>query len=260
MPIEHAEDHVEKRLSSRENREPEAVARLRSEAALLARLSATGVTPRLLASGEDGLGPWHRIERVRIPTLAERFARANGPLDPAWLERAVRASFGALASLHEAGDASGPLLVVHADLSPANIAVEDNASRAIVLDLDLAWWREGPVRNDGAFRGTIAYVAPEIARGERPTQQSDLFALAATLLHGVKGVAPRLGTRQGMGKAVPSFAALLAMAAEAPLLTEEDRLLLAAQGPAHAALLSCLAHDPTDRPPSARSVLAAITG
>jgi eukaryotic-like serine/threonine-protein kinase len=248
MPVEHAENHVEKRLSSRERDEPEAVLRLRSEAALLARLSGLGITPRLLDSGEDGQGPWHRTERVRLPTLADRLASANAPLDPSWIERAVLVTFGALASLHEAADASGPLLVVHADLSPANIAIDDTASNAVVLDLDLAWWREGPARHDGAFRGTIAYVAPEVARGERPTPRSDLFSLAAALIHGVTGEPPRCA---------PSFAALLAMAVEAPLLRDEHARL-GARGPGHTALVACLAHDPADRPASARSVLAAI--
>ncbi|MBX3223218.1 MAG: hypothetical protein KF795_22090 [Labilithrix sp.] len=251
MPIAHAEDHVDKRLSARERLEPEAIARLRSEAALLALLSDLGVTPRLLASGEDELGPWHRIERVRVPTLSDRLARAPGPLATAWIERAVRATLGALASLHEAADTRGPLLVVHADLSPANVAIDDAATRAVLLDLDLAWWRDGPSRLDGAFRGTIAYVAPEVARGEPPTAASDLFALAATLLHGVNGVPPRDG---------PSFAALLAAAAEAPLLDEAARGRLAAKGPGHAALAACLAHDPAHRPASARAALAVLDG
>ena len=253
MPVEHAEDHVEKRLSAREKGEPEAIARLRSEAALLARLSGLGVTPRLLESGEDARGPWHRVERVPFPTLAERLARAGGPLDPSWIERAIRAAFGALATLHEAADASGPLLVVHADLSPANIAIDDTGTRAVLLDLDLAWWREGPARLDGTFRGTVAYVAPEVARGERPTPQSDLFALAATFLHAVTGAPPRVGS---------TFAALLAMAPEAPQLGHEHehaRERLAARGPGHAAVIACLAQAPADRPASARAVLATST-
>lgn len=248
MPVAYAQHHVEKRLTSRELREPEAVARLRSEAALLARLSGHGVTPRLVASGEDALGPWLRVERVLAPTLAERLARADGPLDASWIERAASASFAALATLHEATDERGPLHAVHADLSPANVVLDDAAGRVILLDLDLAWWRDGPERRDGAFRGTIAYVAPEVARGERPTPASDLFALAATLLHAATGAAPRSGS---------SFAALLAAAAETPVL-DEARARLAERGPGHAALVACLAHDPVRRPASARQALAGV--
>jgi serine/threonine protein kinase len=244
MPIFHAGEHVEKRLSARERSEPEAIARLRSEAILLGLLSDAdcGVTPQLLAHGEDEAGPWHRIERIALPTVAERLAAAQGcPLDPVWIERAAEAGFRALARLHDATDASGPLHVVHADLSPSNVAIDDHGSRLVLLDLDLAWWRDGPSR-DGAFRGTIAYAAPETTRGEPPTVQTDLFSLAAIFLHCATGRPPRTGA---------SFAALLASAAEMPLAVADAVL----GGPSRRAVVGCLAHHPPDRPRSAHEVL-----
>ena len=123
-------------------------------------------------------------------------------------------------------------------------------TRAFLLDLELASWRGGSAR-DGAFRGTIAYVAPEVARGEPPTIASDLFALAATFLHATTGAPPREG---------PSLAAVLAAAAERPLLDERHiaGIGLAARGPAYAAIARCLAHLPSDRPSSAHDVLALL--
>lgn len=244
MPIAYDTDYVEKRLSSRDRHEPQAMADLRSEATLLSRLSTLRVTPRFIASGDDAGGPWHRIERISLPMLATRL---SAPLETEWIERAVHATFDVLARLHEATDSAGTLSIVHADLSPANIAIDDAGSQAVLLDLNLAWWREGPKR-DGSFRGTIAYVSPEIARGEAPTTRSDLFSLAASLLHAVTGRPPRSG---------PSFAALVALAGESPILSAEDARL-AARGPGHAALLACLAHAPEDRPPSARAVLETL--
>src|SRR5690348_13806286 len=103
MPIHTAETHVEKTLSTRERGEPEAVLRLRSEAVLLGLLSSTGITPRLLAQGEDARGPWHRLERVTLPTFAEHLTAANGkPLDEAWIERTAEAAFRGLDVLHRA--------------------------------------------------------------------------------------------------------------------------------------------------------------
>ena len=245
MRVERVDIHTfEKRLSSRELAEPEARVRLRDEATLLAALGGT-VTPKLVGTGEDERGPWLRMERIPFPTLATRLA---GPtLAPAWIERATRAAFHALAELHEARDASGPLLVVHADISASNLALDDDGTRAVLLDLELATWR-GSAARDGAFRGTVGTCAPEVARGEAPTVASDLFALAATLLHAAIGAPLRDG---------PSLAALLAVAAERPILDEPviARLDLAARGPAHAALLRCLAHAPSDRPKTARAVL-----
>jgi eukaryotic-like serine/threonine-protein kinase len=245
MPVVFAPDHVEKRLSLRERAEPEAALRFRSEAAILTRLSTLRVTPRLLASGEDAAGPWLRIERIPMPMLASRLL--GQPLDLAWVDRAIRSAFAALAEIHEAEDRGGPLRVIHADLSPANVAIDDTATRAMILDFDLACWREGPPR-DGAFRGTILYTAPEIARGDLPTVQSDLFSLAATLWHAASGAPPRVGS---------SLAALLATAGEKPVFTEGAPV---PRSSGEAALIPCLAHDPRDRPASARDVVLACGG
>ncbi|HEY8074726.1 MAG TPA: hypothetical protein VIF62_11465, partial [Labilithrix sp.] len=220
---------VEKRLSSRDLREPEARAALAAEAALLGALGGR-VTPRLVGSGEDAGGPFLRTAAVPWPTLAERLEKAA---DATFVEAAVRATFLALAGLHEAEDADGPLDVVHADLSPANVAVAPDGSTATILDLGLALAR-GSAPRDGAFRGTPLYVAPEVARGERPSVQADLFSLAATLLHVATGEAPRGGG---------SLAVLVARAGDEPVL-DPRRAALAARGPGHAAMIACLAHDP----------------
>jgi eukaryotic-like serine/threonine-protein kinase len=233
---------LEKRLTPRERGEREAQERLRAEATLLGMLGGR-ITPRLIAAGEDAHGPWLRVEKLPFGSLAERLRRERP--DAAWVERAARAAFAALAELHDARDERGPLGVLHGDLSPANLLVDDDAARVVLVDLELALWRDGPPQ-DGAFRGTIAYAAPEVARGEALTARSDLFGLAATLLHAVTGEPPRRG---------PSLAALLTRAADEPLLDERVRAL-SVRGPGHAAIVSCLAHDPAARPASSREVLA----
>lgn len=237
---------LEKRLSSRELAEAESWTAIRHEGSLLAALGGRN-TPMLLERGEDARGPWFRMARVSFPTLAERLENASGPLDQAWIERAARSSFAALASLHEASDERGSLAIVHADISPANLAIDDEGYAAVLLDLGLASSRDAP-RRDGTFRGTLAYAAPEVARGEVPTIRSDLFALAATLLHAVTFALSRRGT---------TAAALLLNAAEVPILSPELRKI-AERGPGHGAIVACLAHDPEMRPASARSVVLAL--
>jgi len=240
--------YVEKRLSSREVSEPEAVARLRSEAALLVHLAGTGITPRLIDHGQDERGPWIRTERLAMPTVAERLV-VEHVITSEWIEAATLASVRALIALHDACDAQGQRLdIVHADLSPGNLAIDDEGSNVVILDFDLAWWRESPPRDDGAFRGTIAYVAPEIARGERPTAKSDVFSLGALLLHAATGQSPRAIDT------MPSFAALLVAAAETPLVAPAH---LAERGRGHAAILRMIAHDPSDRPSPAELLLDA---
>jgi serine/threonine protein kinase len=235
---------IEKRLTSRELAEPEAILRLQSEGVLLERLGGR-VTPKLVARGEDAAGPFHRTEKIAHPMLSDRL-EGEAALDTGFIERAARKAFAALAEIHSATDEKGPLSVVHADLSPTNLAVSDDGEEVIVLDFNLASWRESAPR-DGAFRGTIAYSAPEVARGEAPTVRSDLFSLAAIFLHAMTGIVPRSG----------DLAALVVRAAEEPLRKPEHEPL-ASRGPAHGAILSCLAHDPNARPNEARAVLAAM--
>jgi serine/threonine protein kinase len=242
MPVSFTESYVEKRLSLRERTEPEAVFRLRNEADLLEAIAhapavdglstVRDVVPRLIARGDDAGGPWHRVERIRAPLLADN---AGGP---SWVERAARAALSALAILHES-----PLAILHRDLSPTNIAADE--TRTVFLDFDLASWRGGSLPRDGAFRGTIATASPEAARGEPLDARSDLFALAASFVSVSLGRALRQG---------PIAAALL-RAAEEPILDDELRIKLIAIGPAHAALVRCLAFVPDDRPPSARDAL-----
>lgn len=245
----------EKRLTPRERDEDEAIARLRAEGALLEALDrragnddASRVTPALLERGEDAGGPWLRTAALPFPTLADRVAAAASPLPAAWVEAASHAAFDALARLHDARDARGPLGVVHADLSPSNVAVDDDASRVVFLDLELARWRDAPPPpRDGAFRGTVAYTAPEIARGEEPTTAGDRFSLAATLLFAAMGRPPRAHAH------APSFPAMLAAAAEVPLvetLPPAVRATLdggATRKDGYAKILAALAHDPAAR-------------
>jgi len=215
---------------------------LRAEAKLLKALGGI-VTPAFVDAGDDARGPWLRMARVPFPTLAERLENVGGPLAPAWIERCARAAFHALAVVHEARDDSGPLHIVHADISPANLAADSDARHVVLLDFGLSCFRGFPQR-DGAFRGTIAFAAPEVARSEVPTPKSDLFSLAAALVAAAMGKSPR--------PPLP-LPALIAMAADVPIVTSEI-LVLADRGPAHAALVRCLAHDPALRPDSAREI------
>jgi serine/threonine protein kinase len=160
------------------------------------------------------------------------------------IAEAARAAFAALASVHEAADLDGPLAVVHADLSVDNVAVAEDASGAMMLDFGLACWR-GSAARDGSFRGTLTYAAPEIARGEAPTTRSDLFSLAAALLHVATGTPPRSET---------GGPALLTVAATEPLPYEGAPSIRGL-----VALLGCVEVAPGKRPGSAREVLEALS-
>lgn len=143
------------------------------EATALSGLEGLGV-PRVVAFGT--LPASHR--RYMVRELAPGRSLEEMLDDRAGAESNVVASLAALAeacekltSLHRAG-------LLHGDLKPANIVVDD-AGHATLVDLGLAApWREGGTQAKGL---TPRYAAPELFTGAPLTVRAEVFALGATL-------------------------------------------------------------------------------
>ncbi len=234
-----------KRVAPHASASADAHADLLREGRILLALDGRG-SPKLIETGEDARGPYVLTERCSgraLATLDRSEVRARFP-------SLVVAAFSALAAVHEAGDAEGPLRVVHGDVTASNLFAITTLDACVLIDFQLACDRAGGPRRDGAFRGTMATVAPEVARGEAPTERADVFSLAMTLVDAVLGCPMR---PEGLDPAVR-----LVLAAEEPLAF--DAALLAGWAPeAFAnALEHCLAHPPSHRPSSAREVLGTL--
>jgi serine/threonine protein kinase len=136
----------------------------------------------LVEWGSDDRGEFLLEARAAGSAVRELVREAGPPVDRAtWLELA-RAASRALSCLHQLRDQRGELRFVHGDVSPDNLFFERPA-HATFIDLSSATFREGPDPVFPSGRGTLPYVAPEVARGEvRPRADSDTYALAATLL------------------------------------------------------------------------------
>lgn len=78
--------------------------------------------------------------------------------------------------------------VTHCDIKPANIML-GAYGEVYLADWGLAWEMGAPY--DGVPRGTPRYMAPEQARGERPSAGTDVFLLGATLYEVLTGRPPR---------------------------------------------------------------------
>jgi len=215
---------------------------LTNEADVLRALNGANVgdVPRLLDAWNGGIA----IEWLALPTLREAVAalRQSRTLRDA----AARAAFGCLADVHAARDESGALGIVHGDVSPDNLYVARTGESSKVADFGLAVWRDGSTPDAGVFRGTLAYASPEAARAEPLDGRADDFALAASLLHVVTGVALRQA-----GAASDPTPALLVEAGTRPLDASHPWRALAPQlfdGQVADALLACLAFDRRDRP------------
>jgi serine/threonine-protein kinase PknK len=98
--------------------------------------------------------------------------------DQAGLVRLAADLAGALAALHDAG-------LVHGDVAPQNVLVDDDTGRAVLVDLGFAAARGG----DRIARGTPAYMAPEALAGH-VDPRGDLWGLGAVLVRLATGAAP----------------------------------------------------------------------
>jgi serine/threonine protein kinase len=209
-----------------------------TETRVLEALARVDGVPRILETWEGGLA----LEVIPFPTLHS--SRAALRADAAFRQRAVRAAFRRLASIHDARDADGvPLDVVHGDVSPDNVYVSPSGEEIVLGDFGLARGRRlAAAPAEGAFFGTLRYAAPEVARGERADARADDFALAASLLETATGIT--------LHEEKPSAAALVE-AGTVPLGPAHPWRNLAQSlfdPPLAAHLIGCLAFDRRNRP------------
>jgi len=175
-----------------------AVQRFVREAAITARLQHPGIVP-LYDLGRDERGqPFLCMKLVEGASLEQRIAGCGDLQARLGLVSHVIAAAEAIAYAHREG-------VIHRDLKPANILV-GAFGEAVVIDWglakDLSQETDLPVDEDtgegvisdltaaGSLLGTIRYMPPEQARGERVDARSDVYALGAVLYHVLAGVAP----------------------------------------------------------------------
>ncbi len=140
--------------------------RFRREAQAAAALSHPNIV-QVFDYGIDDGRPFLVMEHVEGANLAERLADPAAP--PPDARRFARELLEALAHVHGAG-------IVHRDIKPANILLDARGSLH-VTDFGIAH-SEGlsALTQTGVVIGTMRYLAPEVAEGERPTVATDLYA------------------------------------------------------------------------------------
>jgi serine/threonine-protein kinase len=118
--------------------------------------------------------PYLVMEHVAGPTLQDRLDREGSPELEELLRIAMQTAEG-LAAAHRQG-------VVHRDIKPGNILLENGVARVKITDFGLARAiDDGTVTQSGFLPGTPAYLAPEQAAGEGVDHRSDLFSLGSVL-------------------------------------------------------------------------------
>nr|WP_280758855.1 serine/threonine-protein kinase [Prescottella agglutinans] len=186
--------------------------------------------------------PWLVMEYLPSRSLAEAMNLVDTlpPLEVAQIGAQIAA---ALTDAHAAG-------ILHRDIKPGNILVADRGDALGIVkisDFGIARAKgDAPSGKAGVITGTPAYFAPEVARGDDPTEASDVFSLGATLYTVVEGQPPF-----GLDS---DPIALLHRVAKAEIYRPS------LSGPLTDTLLHMLEPDPTRRPTmaQARDALAAV--
>jgi len=80
--------------------------------------------------------------------------------------------------------------VVHQDIKPANILIENRLKRPLVADFGIARALEGEYKSDGLVVGSPLYMAPEQARCESTDGRADIYSIGVMLFEMTVGMLP----------------------------------------------------------------------
>jgi eukaryotic-like serine/threonine-protein kinase len=161
--------------------------RFAQEARVLSELNHPAIV-RYVAHGETGDGhPYLAMEWLAGEDLAQRLARSRLGVGES-LEVARRVA-EALAAAHQRG-------VVHRDVKPSNVLLVDGQpARAKLLDFGIVRMAISgaaptamPMTRTGAVMGTVGYMSPEQAIGDKNLDaRTDVFALGCLLFECLTG-------------------------------------------------------------------------
>ncbi|MEV5831200.1 serine/threonine-protein kinase [Spirillospora sp. NPDC052242] len=181
--------------------------------------------------------PWLVTAYVPGPSLQDAVAD-HGPL-PVRTVRTLGAGLAeGLAAVHACG-------LVHRDLKPGNVILAADGPRVIDFGIVRAL-EDTSGTATGAIVGTVAYMAPEQARGDREIRPpADVFALGSVLAFAATGEPP-------FGRTPP--------AAVMYRILHADPDLTGVPGDLRDLVAACLAKDPGDRPAVADVLAACAAG
>jgi tRNA A-37 threonylcarbamoyl transferase component Bud32 len=215
--------------------------RFRREARLAAQLEHPNIV-RLYSYGESDDLLYFVMEYIRGETLGQLLDRVRA-LPPSKARAILDDITGALVYAHGQG-------VIHRDVKPSNILIDDITGRAMLADFGIS---RSVRTTDGVtdtrlLIGTPAFMSPEQAAGDRELDgRSDLYSLGVVGYNILAGNPPFLGTTAEIIRQH--------IAAEAPALKEvvpnapDDLAMILAR---------CLAKDPADRWSDAASLRRAL--
>lgn len=218
----------------------EAQVRFEREYDLLEGLSHPGIV-RILDRGT-----WHgryyfAMSYVPWPSLEQRLNERHGPRGRGFSTTDIlsitRGLCDALQHMHDRG-------IVHRDLKPTNILVSDECETRLI-DFGVARSLASELTRTGMILGSLTYLSPEQARGDRTVgPRSDIFAVGLLLYEmvtGRKAYTDATGYIQNVLKGEVPFSRL-------------REVCPPAGPPLDAVVMKALSYDPNDRQESAQGL------
>ncbi len=148
--------------------------RFAREARAAAAIVDDHVVPILDVQSDGDEVPFLVMQYVHGGSLQQRIDR-DGPLGVAEILRIGMQTAKGLAAAHWQG-------LIHRDVKPSNILLDEGVERALLTDFGLARAEnDACLTRSGIHPGTPHYMSPEQVRGESIDARSDLFGLGCTL-------------------------------------------------------------------------------
>ncbi|HMI48043.1 MAG TPA: serine/threonine-protein kinase, partial [Gemmatimonadaceae bacterium] len=216
------------------------------EAETAAQLNHPNIVPIYTVEEKDNL-VYFVMAYIKGDNLGQRLQQ-HGPIAPVEVRRILREVADALSYAHNRN-------VIHRDIKPDNIIIDEETGRAMVTDFGIARALtdsgDSRLTATGMAIGTPAYMSPEQSAGDSAIDgRSDLYSL------GVVGYQMLCGQPPFVANNTPSM--LVKHLSERPIPVDERWPDLPQD--LSRAVMMCLEKDPADRFPNAAAFAVALEG